>query len=82
MTVPIIGDGETVRLLLNLPNEGEHRLIGLNADLHPLRRHQGTGAVAVVLYHAENGDGQTEALGHLQRGFGVDLAAVDQKDIR
>ena len=53
----MVGDGEAVGLLLNLADEGENRLIVVNADLLPLRRHQRTGAVPVVLHHAEHREG-------------------------
>ena len=68
-------------LLLNLADEGEHRLIGLDANLPALRRDQGPGAVPVVLYHAEHRDGQPQGLQHLHRHFGVVLAAVDEEHV-
>ena len=69
-------------LLLNLPDEGKHRLVVANADLPAIRRHQGPGAVAVILYHAENGDVYIKPPCHLQGGPGVGLAAVDEEHIR
>ena len=77
----VVGDGEAVGLLLNLADEGENRLIVVNADLLPLRRHQRTGAVPVVLHHAEHREGQVQLLkrshGHLRVGH----AAVDEQQV-
>ena len=58
----VVGDGEAVGLLLDLADEGEDRLLPGDADLPALGGHEGTGAVAVVLHHAEDGDGTAEAL--------------------
>ena len=69
-------------LLLDLADEGEHRLLGDDADLPALRRHQRTGAVAVVLHHAQNGDVDAHGLQLLLRGLGLQMTAVHQQQVR
>ena len=49
--LPVIGDGKAVGLLLDVSNQGEDRLIVVNADLAPLGSHQSPGPVAVILDH-------------------------------
>ena len=75
-------DGKAVGLLLDLADEGEHRRDGLNADLPAVGGHQGPGAVAVVLHHAEGGDVQVHGLQHPLGHPHMVLAAVDQQQIR
>ena len=75
-------DGEAVGLLLDLPDEGEHRRDGLNADLPAVGGHQGPGAVAVVLHHTEGGDVQVHGLQHPLGHPHVVFTAVDQQQIR
>ena len=78
----LIGNGEAVCLLLDAPDEGEHRRAALDADLLPVRRDKGARAVAVVLDHAE--DRQEHA--HFRQGgadrLGVHGTAVDEQGVR
>ena len=69
-------------LLLNLADEGKHRLIGINADLAAFRRYQRPGAVTVILYHAEYRHRAAKLLCDLPGGAGVGNAAVNEKHIR
>ena len=69
-------------LLLDLSDEGKDRGIAHNTDLPALRGDECPGPVTVVLYHAENGNGDAKALRHLQGGPGVGLAAVNEEHIR
>ena len=56
LELTVVFDGETVGLLLDLADQGEHRGDRLDADFPPIRMDQGTGTVPVVLYHTEGGD--------------------------
>jgi hypothetical protein len=55
--------------LLDIPHEGEYRRLGGDADLPSVAVHKGTGAVAVVLHHAEGWYGQPGPCHGLQRAF-------------
>ena len=77
----VVGDGEAVGLLLNLADEGENRLIVVNADLLPLRGHQRPGAVPVVLHHAEHREGQVQLLKRSHGHLRVSHAAVDEQQV-
>ena len=78
----VIGDGKAVGLLLNLPHKRKHRWNLCNADLPPIRRDQGTGAVAVILHHAKHWDGQAKLLQHPHRHRRMFFTAIDEKHVR
>ena len=78
----VVGDRKAVGFLLNLPDEGKHRLTAHNADFPAVRRHQGACAVAVVLHHAEDRDRYAELLRNGQGRLCVSLAAVDEEHVR
>ena len=82
MVLVVIGDGETVGLLLDLADEGEHRLIVHNADLPALWGDQRPGAVAVILHHAEDGNMHAHPGAHALGDPRVRDAAVDEHDVR
>ena len=81
----LIGNGEAVRLLLDAPDEGEHRRAALDADFLPVRRDKGARTVAIVLDHAEDrqkhahfGQGGTDRLG--MHGTAVDEQGVGRSE--
>ena len=57
MLLPLEGDGEPVHLLLNAADHGEDMGRLLDAQLRALHRDKRPRPVAVVLHHAQNGDG-------------------------
>ena len=75
-------DGKAVGLLLDAPDEGEHRRGALDADLLPVRRNKGARAMAIVLDHAEDRQKNT----HFGQGgadrLGVHGTAVDEQGVR
>ena len=78
----VILDGEPVDLLLHPAHQRKQRRTLLDAQLPALRRHQRTGAVAVVLHHAQNGDMDAHGLQLLLRGLGLQMTAVHQQQVR
>ena len=78
----VIGDGEPVDLLLHPTHQRKQRRALLDAQLPALRRHQRTGAVAVVLHHAQNGDMDAHGLQLLLRGLGLQMTTVHQQQVR
>ncbi len=77
----LIGDGEAVRFLLDLPDEGKNRGVGVQVDLMALGGDEGACTVAVVLDHAENRHVQSERRADLLRDRGVRHAAVDEEHV-
>ena len=75
-------DGEAVRLLLNAANQREQRGRLLNANLLPRRSDQRTGAVPVVLYHAEGRNIQSQLCQHLFGYARMGHAAVNEQYVR
>ena len=49
----MIGNGKTMGFFLNITDQREDCLIGIDADLLPFRRHQRSGTVAIILDHTE-----------------------------
>ena len=82
MLFVVIGDGEAVDLLLHPAHQRKQRRTLLDAQLPALRRHQRTGAVAVVLHHTQNGDMDAHGLQLLLRGLGLQMTAVHQQQVR
>ncbi len=82
MPLVVVGNGKTMGFLLNLTNEGKHRLAGLNTDLMPPGRNQRAGAVPVVLNHAEHRKVQAEARKHRFSHCGMGRATVNQEQVR
>ena len=78
----LIGNGEAVCLLLNTPDEGEHRRVALDADLLPVRRNKGARAVAVILDHAEDRQKHAHFRKRGANRFGMHSAAVDEQSVR
>ena len=77
----LIADGSVVSLLLDVPHQGEDRLVLLDADLPPLGCDEGPGAVPVVLHHAEGGHAKAQILLGAESGGGVVLASVDEQQV-
>ena len=78
----VIGDGEAVDFLLYPSDQGEQGGALLNAQLAAVGRHQGAGAVTVILDHAENGNvGQAQPAQGFARCAGMHFAAVNQQQI-
>jgi len=77
----VVGDGEAVDLLLHPPDQGEQGGGCLDADLHALRRHQRTGAVTVVLHHAQHRHGEVQLGRHLLGHPSVLDASVDEQQV-
>ena len=75
----VIGDGEAVGLLLNVPDQREDGLVSVNAYFLALRGHQCPGAVPVVLYHTEHRESKAELFQGSDRHGSVLNAAVDQQ---
>ena len=68
--------------LLNASYQGEDRLVIVNADLLPLRRHQCPCTVPVIFHHTEHRKLQFQFSQRAHRGSGVVYAAVNQQQIR
>ena len=79
--LPLEGDGEAVHLLLDAADHGEDVGRLLDAQLTALHGDQRPGAVAVVLHHAQDGDGYPRRPLRRQGGVNVAQAAVDQQQV-
>ena len=82
MALVVERDGEAVRLLLDLADQGEHCGVGPQVDLMPLGGGQRAGAVAVVLDHAVDRQRKAHLRRHALGHGGVGRAAVDEHQIR
>ena len=78
----MIGDGKSVGFLLNIANQGENRLVGVNGYFLPIGRNQRPGAVTVILHHAEHREGNAHFAQCPLCRLGVYNAAVNQQQIR
>ena len=52
--ISVVGDGETVGLLLNVTDQGEYRLVIINPDLTAVRGNQCPCTVPIIFYHTEH----------------------------
>ena len=68
-------------LLLDAAYQGKDRRDLLDADLVLRRVHQSPGAVAIVLYHAIDRNGQPHLLQNPDGHSGVVGSAVDEEEI-
>ena len=68
--------------LLNIANQGENRLVGVNGYFLPIGRNQCPGAVTVILHHAEHREGNAHLVKCPLCRLGVNNAAVNQQQIR
>ena len=80
--LPVIGNGESVGLLLDIADEGKNGLVVVNADLLPLGRHQSPGAVPVVFHHTKHRKLQPQFLQCRHGYIGMVYAAVDEQQVR
>ena len=78
----VVGDGEAVDLLLHRADKGKQGGCLLYAQLMAPGGDERTGAVAVVLDHAQHGHIQPGLCQHLLGHTGVLLTAVDQQQVR